>query len=54
MVLRRTFLISNLTLGPNLIFIDLSFLSRVIFRVFLSYFVYPLKNKTKISGDSII
>ena len=47
MVFHRTFPISNLTPESRLVF-----LSRVILTVFLSYFVFPLKNKTKLSGDS--
>ena len=43
----RTFPIGNLTSGPRFGFF------RPAFRVFfLSYFVFPFKIKTKISGDS--
>ena len=44
---------NNLTPGPRLGFSQTSFfLSGVTLRVFLSYFIFPFKNKTKISGDS--
>ena len=49
----RTFLISNLTPEPDPVFRRSPFPKPgVALRVFLSYFVYPFKNKTKISGDS--
>ena len=43
MVFHCTFLISNLTPEPNLVFTNLSILSGVTFRVFLSYFVFHFK-----------
>ena len=50
--LHRTFPISNLTPEPDPVFRRSPFPKpRVALRVFLSYFVYPFKNKTKISGD---
>ena len=54
MVLRRTFPISNLTLGPNLIFIDLSFLSRVIFRLSLVPGKYKGKKKNAKENDFLM
>ena len=51
-VFNRTFLISNLT--PKLIFVFTysHFLIKNHTQAFFSYFVFPFKNKTKISGDS--
>ena len=49
----RTFPISNLTLGLKLGFSQTCFsFQELHLRFFLSNFVFPLKNKTKISGDS--
>ena len=51
--LYRTFLISNLTPEPDPVFRKITFSKiRSCTLGFLSYFVYPFKNKTKISGDS--
>ena len=48
----RTFPTSNLTPEPDPVFRRPSIPKYgVTFRVFLSYFFYPFKNKTKISGD---
>ena len=47
-VCHHTFSISNLTLGPRLHFSQTHIsLSRVTFRVFPSYFVFPFKIKKK-------
>ena len=49
----RTFPISNLTPGPRLDFPKPAFsYHKSHLGVFLSYFVFPFKIKTKISGDS--
>ena len=53
----RTFPISDLTPmtwppDPDLVFYRPVFHLRVTFRVFLSYFIFPFKNKTKINDDS--
>ena len=45
--------ISNMTPEPKLSFSQTCFFPlKATLKVFLSYFVFPLKNKIKISGDS--
>ena len=50
--LYRTFLISNLTLGPFLVFYRSHFPNKELYLEFSFLFCLPFKNKTKISGVS--
>ena len=52
MICCRTFLIGNLTFDFDSVFINLFLLLGVTFKVFLSYFIFLLKNKIKISDIS--
>ena len=44
----------KISIFSSLVFTYLPFLSGVTFRIFLSYFVGPLKTKIKISGNFVI